>query len=90
MLDAAFGAAQAVVVLQTPDDVAYLHESLTYVGDPECTAQLQPRPNVLFEAGMAPTSSPISSRRHPRHGARPTLTQPDTSSSYFDLHNPLG
>ncbi len=35
MLDAAFGAAQAVVVLQTPDDVAYLHESLTYVGDPE-------------------------------------------------------
>jgi len=53
VLDAAFGAAQAVVVLQTPDDVAYLHESHTYVGDPECTAQLQPRPNVLFEAGMA-------------------------------------
>ncbi len=53
VLDAAFGAAQAVVVLQTPDDVAYLHQSLTYVGDPECTAQLQPRPNMLFEAGMA-------------------------------------
>jgi hypothetical protein len=53
VLDAAFGAAQAVVVLQTPDDVAYLHESLTYVGDPECSAQMQPRPNVLFEAGMA-------------------------------------
>lgn len=53
VLDAAFGAAQAVVVLQTPDDVAHLHESLTYVGDPECLPQMQPRPNVLFEAGMA-------------------------------------
>lgn len=53
VLDAAFGAAQAVVVLQTPDDVAYLHESLTYPGDLECEPQMQPRPNVLFEAGMA-------------------------------------
>lgn len=53
VLDAAFGAAQAVVVLQTPDDVAYLHESLTYSGDPECEPQMQPRPNVLYEAGMA-------------------------------------
>lgn len=53
VLDAAFTAAQAVVVLQTPDDVAHLHESLTYPGDPETEAQMQPRPNVLFEAGMA-------------------------------------
>lgn len=53
VLDAAFGAAQAVVVLQTPDDVAYLHPSLTYPGDAECDPQMQPRPNVLFEAGMA-------------------------------------
>lgn len=53
VLDAAFGAAQAVVVLFTPDDVAHLHESLTYPGDPETEAQMQPRPNVLFEAGMA-------------------------------------
>ncbi len=53
VLDAAFGAAQAVVVLQTPDDVAHLHESLTYPGDPETSPQMQPRPNVLFEAGMA-------------------------------------
>lgn len=53
VLDAAFGAAQAIVVLQTPDDVAHLHESLTYVGDPECEPQMQPRPNVLYEAGMA-------------------------------------
>jgi hypothetical protein len=52
-LDAAFSSAQAVVVLQTPDDVAHLHESLTFVGDPECSPQMQPRPNVLFEAGMA-------------------------------------
>ncbi|MET3963098.1 hypothetical protein ABIE44_003032 [Marmoricola sp. OAE513] len=53
VLDAAFNAAQAVVVLQTPDDVAHLHESLTFPGDPETEAQMQPRPNVLFEAGMA-------------------------------------
>lgn len=54
ILDAAFGAAQAVVVLQTPDDVSYLHESLAdRDGDPECTPQMQPRPNVLFEAGLA-------------------------------------
>lgn len=52
-LDAAFGAAQAVIVLQTPDDVAYLHESLTSPDDPETQPQMQPRPNVLFEAGMA-------------------------------------
>jgi predicted nucleotide-binding protein len=53
ILDAAFGAAQAVVVLQTPDDVAYLHESLAAAGDPDCSPQMQPRPNVLFEAGLA-------------------------------------
>lgn len=53
VLNFAFGAAQAVVVLQTPDDVAHLHESLTYPGDPETNPQMQPRPNVLFEAGMA-------------------------------------
>ncbi|MEI2649195.1 MAG: nucleotide-binding protein [Dermatophilaceae bacterium] len=53
VLDAAFEGAQAVVVLQTPDDVSYLHESLTFPGDPECKPQMQPRPNVLFEAGMA-------------------------------------
>lgn len=53
VLDAAFSAAQAIVVLETPDDIAYLHPSLTYTGDPECDAMPQPRPNVLFEAGMA-------------------------------------
>lgn len=53
VLDAAFANAQAIVVLQTPDDVAYLHESLTYPGDSECVPQMQPRPNVIFEAGMA-------------------------------------
>jgi predicted nucleotide-binding protein len=54
VLDAAFGAAQAVVVLETPDDdIAYLHPSLTYPDDPESEAKPQPRPNVLFEAGMA-------------------------------------
>lgn len=53
VLTVAFSQAQAVVVLQTPDDVAHLHESLTYPGDPDTSPQMQPRPNVLFEAGMA-------------------------------------
>ena len=53
ILDTAFNSAQAIVVLQTPDDVAYLHESLTHPEDPETQAQMQPRANVLFEAGMA-------------------------------------
>ncbi len=58
VLDAAFRRAQAVVVLQTPDDVAHLHESLTYPGDPETNPQMQPRPNVLYEAGMAMGRNP--------------------------------
>ncbi|MBE1485227.1 TIR domain-containing protein [Plantactinospora soyae] len=58
VLDAAFGAAQAVVVLETPDDIAYLHPSLTYDGDPDTEPKGQPRPNVLFEAGMAMGRAP--------------------------------
>lgn len=53
VLNVAFGQAQAVLVLQTPDDVAHLHESLTSPDDPDTQPQMQPRPNVLFEAGMA-------------------------------------
>ena len=58
VLDAAFGAAQAVIVLETPDDIAYLQPSLTYPEDPECDPQPQPRPNVLYEAGMAMGRNP--------------------------------
>lgn len=58
VLDAAFQRAQAVVVLQTPDDVAYLHESLAEAGDPETHPQMQPRPNVLYEAGLAMGRNP--------------------------------
>lgn len=55
VLDAAFTQCQAVVVLSTPDDVAYLRDDLVPEGDPEneATPQGQPRPNVLYEAGMA-------------------------------------
>lgn len=53
VLDVAFSQAQSVVVLQTPDTVAHLHESFTYTGDPDTSPQMQPRPTVLFEAGMA-------------------------------------
>lgn len=54
VLDAAFDAAQAIVVLLTPDDVAYLRsEYASGDDDPETKPLAQARPNVLFEAGMA-------------------------------------
>ncbi len=55
VLNAAFRHAQAVVVLLTPDDEARLRRDLIKENDPECERRLkgQPRPNVLFEAGMA-------------------------------------
>ncbi len=53
-LDAAFDMAQAVVVLLTPDDIAYLRpEYANGDDDPERVPTPQARPNVLFEAGMA-------------------------------------
>lgn len=51
-LDAGFRAARAVVVLFTPDEIAYL-QSQYADHDSETRAEAQPRPNVLFEAGMA-------------------------------------
>lgn len=55
VLDAAFAQCQAVVVLMTPDDLAYLRQDLVPEGDPDSEAipQGQPRPNVFYEAGMA-------------------------------------
>lgn len=54
VLDTAFDHAQAVVVLLTPDEVAYLQPRYGHgPGDPETQPAAQARPNVLFEAGMA-------------------------------------
>lgn len=54
VLDAAFDHATAVVVLLTPDEVAYLQPRYgSGEDDPETQAAPQARPNVLFEAGMA-------------------------------------
>ena len=54
VLDAAFDHAQAVVVLLTPDEVAYLQPRYGHgEGDTETQPAAQARPNVLFEAGMA-------------------------------------
>ena len=60
VLDQAFSIAQAVVVLLTPDDEAWLREPFRQPGDPPHETQLtaQARPNVLFEAGMAMGRSP--------------------------------
>ena len=54
ILDAAFDHAQAIVVLLTPDEVAYLQPRYAdRPDDPETQPVAQARPNVLFEAGMA-------------------------------------
>ena len=54
VLDGAFDTAQAVVVLMTPDEIAYLRDEYALGDtDPECKPSAQVRPNVLFEAGMA-------------------------------------
>lgn len=54
VLDAAFDRATAVVVLMTPDEVAYLQPRYGHgENDQETLPAPQARPNVLFEAGMA-------------------------------------
>jgi predicted nucleotide-binding protein len=54
VLDVALNAAQAVIVLLTPDEVAALRtEYANGEDDPEVTPGAQSRPNVLFEAGLA-------------------------------------
>lgn len=54
VLDAAFSHATAVVVLMTPDEVAYLQPRYSAGdADPETEPAAQARPNVLFEAGIA-------------------------------------
>ena len=60
VLDAAFQHVRAVVVLLTPDEIAYLQPRYASSDDdPETRPAEQARPNVLFEAGMALA-------RHPR------------------------
>lgn len=54
VLDAAFEHATAIIVLMTPDEVAYLQPRYGHAdGDVETLPAPQARPNVLFEAGMA-------------------------------------
>ena len=55
ILDAAMAKAQAVVVLFSPDELANLKEEFCSREErrTEGKAQGQPRPNVLFEAGLA-------------------------------------
>jgi predicted nucleotide-binding protein len=60
VLDVLFRDAQAVIVLLTPDDEARLLPGFQTLGDPLYETELtpQPRPNVLFEAGLAFGSHP--------------------------------
>jgi len=55
VLDSVFGKAKVIVVLFTPDDEAKLKAEFIKANDPAFERKLtgQPRPNVLFEAGMS-------------------------------------
>ncbi len=54
ILAAGLEAADAVVVLATPDDIVRLDPALTDgADDPEVKEAKQPRQNVIYEAGMA-------------------------------------
>lgn len=54
VLDAALSNAAAIIVLMTPDEIAYLQPRYGHGdSDPETRPAPQARPNVLFEAGMA-------------------------------------
>lgn len=55
ILDAAYSYAQAILVLLTPEDHACLDKAFINDDDQEYEKKLtpQPRPNVIFEAGMA-------------------------------------
>lgn len=54
VLDAALDHAAAIVVLMTPDEIAYLQPQFSHdESDSETKPAAQARPNVLFEAGMA-------------------------------------
>jgi predicted nucleotide-binding protein len=60
ILDVAFSAAQAVVVILSPDDEARLRDELHGKEEPDYETKLTPqaRPNVLFEAGMSMARNP--------------------------------
>jgi predicted nucleotide-binding protein len=54
VIDTAIDAAQAVIVLWTPDEIASLRpEYADGEDDPEVRPAAQARPNVMFEAGLA-------------------------------------
>jgi len=55
ILDAAMGKARAVVVILSPDEEARLKDAFCASGERGTEGKLkgQPRPNVLFEAGLA-------------------------------------
>ncbi|WP_405739931.1 nucleotide-binding protein [Streptomyces sp. NBC_00028] len=53
VLDSAFDACHAVVVLMTPDDVATRHPAFAGVEDAEVQLATQASPSVLFQAGYA-------------------------------------
>lgn len=60
ILDEVFSTAQAVIVLMTPDDEARLREEFREEDEPPYEKELtpQPRPNVLYEGGIAMAKHP--------------------------------
>src|SRR4051794_10064866 len=53
ILERGFELAQAVIIILTPDEEVTLRPMLRGAEPGDAKTRLQPRPNVLFEAGMA-------------------------------------
>jgi predicted nucleotide-binding protein len=77
VLDTAMDRVQAVVVIFSPDDLAYLRPSLLGKGEKttEGKPKGQPRPNVIFEAGLALG----------RHPGKTLLVQVGTIKGFSDI-----
>lgn len=76
VLDVAFAHAQAIVVVFTGDDLAQLDPRLTHPGEKDKDVRAQPRPNVLFEAGMALGRNPD----------RTIIVEVGAVASFSDIH----
>ena len=77
ILDAAMKRVAAVVVLLSPDDEAKLHDHFVRPGEKTTEGRLrgQPRPNVIFEAGLALG----------RHPEKTVLVQVGTLRPFSDI-----
>ena len=100
VIEAGIAQADAVVVLLTPDDVVRLRDDLVLDsdGDAEIHTSGQPRPNVIYEAGLARAMAPDATilvavegvKIHSDIAGRHLVVLRDTPESRHTLASRLG